>query len=365
MKNKNIKHTLTVILLLSFCTGNLFSQCEAHNCDPLLTGMNWNTACVAETGSAFVTVGWTLGGGDTQCTTPPNSWRIQISFAQNGQYIVESAASAFGPSFTYEYDEPNKTINATLNEQIDWLANGEIVIDVTGVTSTDCDLLLSGANIQIIPSIIGGCPEAFANQIANDALSAGLGVQPQALPIELIEFRGFHNKEKDVNELHWSTAVEINSDYFSLERLNPNGKFEEIAVIKSAGNSSSKKSYNFDDKDIAEAKVYYYRLKQFDLDGKSEVLPTIAIKVERGLDTSFLSYPNPVVNQLIVEYTGDVENDGFTMKFYDVEGRIVLSKGMHESTSKIDMTDLHSGIYFIRVYDASGRNIYEEKIVKI
>lgn len=364
MNKINVFKSISLIFTLLLFLENSHAQCEHHNCDPFLSGMWYNIACVEETETAFVSVGWGLLGGDPTCTTPPGSWRIQISFAQSSQYIVESAASASGWGFTYEYDEPNKTINAWVSEQLYWLDSGIIEVIVTGMTSTECELLLTGANIQIVPSFLGGCPEAFGNNVANDALSAGLGVQPLALPVTLVSFDGEYDELKDVNTLSWITATETNSDYFIVQKLDGNNVFQPIGTVRSNGNTSSRSNYYFDDKDIKESKTYYYRLIEVDMDGTEDVLPVVAIKVERRNEVEFKLFPNPTSNEVNVLFDRNLHEDELHAEIFDVNGKIIKRQNVLNKSS-IDLSDFNPGIYMVKLVGSSNTSLYQHKIIKI
>ena len=114
------------------------------------------------------------------------------------------------------------------------------------------------------------------NRAGWDALITATSTQCViALPIELISFTG--HSEGVVNKLEWSTASEINNDYFTLERSEDGINFTEIGKVVGAGNSTSKLNYTF----IDEKPLYginYYILRQTDYNGDYELSNIVAIK---------------------------------------------------------------------------------------
>jgi hypothetical protein len=91
------------------------------------------------------------------------------------------------------------------------------------------------------------------------------------LPVELISFDGY--KSNDKNVLRWSTASESNNDYFMLERSQDGNIWDHVSNIDAVGNSIEVNKYvYFDDRFSG-----YYRLTQYDIDGKSVNLGTIAL----------------------------------------------------------------------------------------
>lgn len=98
------------------------------------------------------------------------------------------------------------------------------------------------------------------------------------LPIELISFTG--NKENNYNNLFWTTASELNNDYFILERSVDAFEWVEIGRINGAGNSTYTLNYNFKDYNFNFG-VNYYRLTQVDYNGQREQFNIIAIENEK------------------------------------------------------------------------------------
>ena len=91
------------------------------------------------------------------------------------------------------------------------------------------------------------------------------------LPVELISFDGY--KSDDKNVLIWSTASESNNDYYILERSHDGNIWDYVSNIDAVGNSIEVNKYvYFDDRYSG-----YYRLTQYDIDGKSVILGTIAL----------------------------------------------------------------------------------------
>ena len=100
--------------------------------------------------------------------------------------------------------------------------------------------------------------EVFPNDCIED-IDAGFRMPP--LPVEWLYIKGEWNQQRDVNEITWATASEVNSDFYSVERSFENGGFEEIGIVDAAGTSLSENRYQFDDEDIERNGRYYYPFK--------------------------------------------------------------------------------------------------------
>lgn len=87
---------------------------------------------------------------------------------------------------------------------------------------------------------------------------------------------------------------------------------------------------------------------------------SLATSIDDGYaQQQFKMYPNPVVNQLTVELTDDVED--WTVEVFDISGRNVLQQNTSGSAVQIDVMGLESGLYVVRLkssdFEHSGRII--------
>jgi len=97
----------------------------------------------------------------------------------------------------------------------------------------------------------------------------------QPLPVELLYFEG--TPYPLFNVLKWATASEYNSSYFDLERSIDGENWKYVTTKSSAGNSNEKINYSYIDY-TEHSPMYYYRLNQVDIDGKSKIYGPIAIQ---------------------------------------------------------------------------------------
>lgn len=108
------------------------------------------------------------------------------------------------------------------------------------------------------------------------------------LPIELLTFTA--NCINNQIILEWTTASEINNDYFILEHSIDGLSFKPIDNINGAGNSSVFTKYSFIH-DNPNASNNYYKLTQVDFDGNFETFDVITTNCNTEQD--FIIYPNP------------------------------------------------------------------------
>lgn len=163
-----------------------------------------------------------------------------------------------------------------------------------------------------------------------------LSVPVAVLPIQLTTFTG---KAVDkTNVLSWETATETNNKGFDIERSTDGSRFEKIGFVAGNGTTSKTQSYTFEDN--TPLSISYYRLKQWDNDGRFEL--SKVIQITQKSSTKLNVYPNPVSNILTVET--DVKGE---YQIVNLVGQTVL-RGQ-TNAQNIDVSGLPQGTYFLQV----------------
>lgn len=175
----------------------------------------------------------------------------------------------------------------------------------------------------------------------------GSALSGSPLPIELLQFTALLNKNKEV-DLKWTTASEINNDYFTVERSTDGKTFEAIGVLDGAGNSSAMLAYSLTDKNPIKG-ISFYRLMQTDFNGDYSYSQIETIKLlEEG---SIAIYPNPANQSILVSSQGNEFNlEEAELKILDVLGQNVSSISIlnhSENAVLIDVSKLTPGNYFL------------------
>ena len=81
-------------------------------------------------------------------------------------------------------------------------------------------------------------------------------------------------------------------------------------------------------------------------------------------DLNFLSYPNPTNSILNIEI-GEIGESDLNISLFDLQGReLYTSKNINDKRIKIDMSSFVSGSYILQIYDALGKRVYSNKIIK-
>jgi hypothetical protein len=216
----------------------------------------------------------------------------------------------------------------------------------TGLTKSDrplrmwaADLSTFGINATNAASVKNFSIRLNGNSdVAFIAYNTGIGV---ILPVTYTYF----NAKKINNDavLTWETAQETNSNYFEIETSSDGKSFTTLNRLKAAGNSSTPKSYTYADKNII-AGDHFYRLKQVDIDGKTEY-STVRLVENNDADNSngLLIAPNPASDNIRIQL--GQSNEARTLNIYTVDGRKVYSKNlaMAENEISLSTTALQAG----------------------
>jgi hypothetical protein len=74
-------------------------------------------------------------------------------------------------------------------------------------------------------------------------------------------------------------------------------------------------------------------------------------------------YPNPTSDDLIVDFnlTGQSQ---VSMKIIDANGKLVISKNKISQGSKLNVSQLSRGIYFVQVIDNNNQLLFTDKLIK-
>ena len=180
------------------------------------------------------------------------------------------------------------------------------------------------------------------------------------LPVELIAFEATPFLEQHLVELRWSTATEINNDYFEIERSSDGISFSSIGKIKGGGNSNVVLAYMYID-DAPLMGVSYYRIKQTDYDGTYKFTGIRAVRFNNESD--FLVYPNPVNDYLTVRL-GNV-NAPVSIIIQNMQGQEVYQENYTEKTIKreIDFSGYPKGMYVLKISGDQNQHAY--RVIKL
>ena len=194
-----------------------------------------------------------------------------------------------------------------------------------------------------------------------------IGFADIILPIEITTFDVMPDNADAI--LTWITSAELNSDFFGVERSTDGITFNQIGIVKAAGQSVVPRKYSLVDHAIRELAVpkIYYRLRMVDLDQSynfSEVRLVDLNNPSQG--DAIVVYPNPFDDQLNILWNAATDESA-SISLSDVAGRILIEKQISivQGANVISLNEIPSfaeGVYFLHIF--SGKEVLTQKLVR-
>jgi len=290
--------------------------------------------------------------GNNRVLVPGVVYCITTAATLKGNLILDGQSTA-GSIFNINIDGALSTdssstvtlINGASFCNVFWQVNGAVNL---GVSSVFKGTVISNGAISLLDKAqLYGRALSVAGAISTSNNGVvGCDVSGNPLPIQLIKFTA-----KSIDEyvrLDWSTATEINNNYFSVQRSVDLITFEEVARVSGAGNSSVILNYSFIDY-YPHKTFSYYRLKQTDFDGNFTYSDILKVK-DRRIET-FSIFPNPIgplTTILLKEGTTSKNIEG-EFRLYNIFGQEIIKTTVSEQVTKVKTNNLISGIYFYKI----------------
>jgi len=298
-------------------------------------------------------------GTDASSVDPGNDYGCLSSQPNPSWYYLKIASSG------------NLVIDVTAGSDVDFALWGPYS-DVATATAncgsypTPLDCSFSGAAIEqvVANGVVAGevyvlLVTNYANTVqtitvqdaATNTATTDCSIVP--LPVEIVEFEAERNESEVF--LSWSTVSEINNDYFIVERSIDGLNWSSFDFVDGHGNSQELIHYSSIDRNLSTA-VNYYRIKQFDFDGKMSYSSIVSANPDGK--TIIQLFPNPVNTDLSIISNEEMNR----VRMYKLDGTLVFEE-MKKSAKKlsINVQGFTPGVYYIDVVTTNGA--LKEKIV--
>lgn len=159
------------------------------------------------------------------------------------------------------------------------------------------------------------------------------------LPLQFLSFDAYKNQQQVL--LKWKTAEEINTSHFEVERSFNGVDFVNIGRVV-AQNRPGTHEYSFIDRQPGKG-LNLYRLKQVDLDGRSE--HSRIARVLFDVNVNMVVHPNPATDKLFITLSDGSAK--WMSAVYDVQGRLVKQELLTPTGNmlQVDVSALAPGVY--------------------
>ncbi len=301
---------------------------------------------ICNTGSTTADIsGWTLGdhsSGPAEYTFPGGT-----TMAPGKCIVLVTDWTGTAPPCVVDLNDPTPWISEP-GEVIN-LSDGTDAISATW-GSLDC--ADAPANAVCCEEWCAPEPECVNLSGACGEANPGCDYLPEALLIALpVEMKSFDVVEERGDVLiEWSTATEINNDYFSIDWSTDAKNFESVGTEESR--SARGYDYTFTHTD-ASAGINYYRLTQYDLNGTETRSEVKSVMIEKEMD---------------VRISSTVVEDQFSVRGDDIERVMIFTRGGQlilesDGGSTFNLSNFSEGMYIVRIESSS--NSMTKRIMKI
>jgi hypothetical protein len=267
---------------------------------------------------------------------------VGVRFYYNTQDLTDVNGDATGSPFNHTQLMMYKLLDGNPDPTSNWAGATAVAYYASGASASLTDWVYTDL----------GNNRHQAEFLVSSFSGGGAGViAASPLPVTYISFNAILQSDRVI--LQWSTATEVNSKKFSIQRSIDGIHFETLATTDAAGNSNNIRNYSYDDFGSIglKGKVVFFRIVETDIDGQLFYTDVKKVKIEDGKNKFTLVY-NPVRDEAVLNYES-VENDEVLIKVVDHLGRIIIMKHVGVITGinqiKLQTGNLAKGIYEIEL----------------
>jgi hypothetical protein len=294
-----------------------------------------------------------------------------ICVTANTEYLPTVLGDGAGGGIIAWQDNRTGTTTDIYAQKVD--ATGAAQWNSNGIAV--CAAAATQENTRIVSDSSGGAIVAWddfrAGNSFRDLYAQHIG-NNSVLPVELASFSA-HVRESAV-ELTWTTATEVNSYGFEVEKQAVSNQLSEfsgwrkIGLVAAAGTSNGTHQYSFTDQKVSSG-FYAYRLKQVDKNGAFKYSNSSQVEVGAAPKEFTLgqNYPNPFNPTTTLEFT--LEHNGrAVVRVYNILGQEVATLFDQEAEAgrfyqvQFSAPRLASGAY-ISVLEAGGKHAIRKMLL--
>ncbi|UPL48601.1 T9SS type A sorting domain-containing protein [Hymenobacter sublimis] len=165
------------------------------------------------------------------------------------------------------------------------------------------------------------------------------------LPVTLLHFRAEHRRESV--RLAWTTATELNNARFEIQRSLAGREFVTVASLPGQGSSAALHTYTWLDA-APPAGPLYYRLRQVDTDGTSNISPVVV--VTPGAGGVLTTYPNPVSGHVNFQAPAS----SLRYRIVNLLGQTLTQGQTVAGVNSVPVQLLLPGVYYLLLDTAAG-----------
>jgi hypothetical protein len=163
-------------------------------------------------------------------------------------------------------------------------------------------------------------------------------------------------KNRNKVDIKWSTASELNSDFYSVTRSDNGVDFLSIGTKPAAGFSNSLLNYSFTDENPLKG-LNYYQLIEYDMDGQTQSSGIVTVNFLGEENIIAQLFPNPSAD-IVSLYFNSSSAGSYRLMLIDISGNELYSAQVAampgENKFTISLLPYPDAQYFVRLSDSSG-----------
>lgn len=261
---------------------------------------------------------------------------------ENGPFMHDGSLTTLAEVIDHYDDVPNDPINSNLDNRLKG-PGGNL-----NLTTTE------KAELLAFLKTLGGT-DLYTNEKWSDPFDedGNLEILNGTLPVEYSYFDVVRQENHIL--LEWETLTEVNNEGFEILYSTNASDWTSIDFVSGENDAHAYEYIHLEPQEGPN----YYRLKQIDLNGHFDLSEIRHVELDAAISPiSF--YPNPTHDFLNVSGISGKE----TVYIYNNEGRLVKQTSIEED-SRVDLADMISGIYFIRVNGERVTDAGMKRVIKL
>ncbi len=196
-------------------------------------------------------------------------------------------------------------------------------------------------------TVVTTSPSTSFGTFAHGSSSSGnsLPITLSAFDVQLVE---------EIANVTWTTASEINNDYFTIQRSGDGLVYDDIGKVRGAGTTTTEHSYSLDDPAPLKG-TSFYRLKQTDYDGHFKIFDPVSLDYKgSNMEYRVISVgPNPFSSSIKVDYYCPADAS-LTFILTRLDGSVAFTDRVSASPgvgvySAEQLSDFSAGVYILKV----------------
>jgi hypothetical protein len=281
------------------------------------------------------------------------TWNLN-RLPQNGDSVVIPAGITVLLNQNIDLENVVIIIAGTLelnNGKIKLGSSSRVIVQTSGIITAgnSDDQIVIGTAFKFKGTQFQQTGYSYADATTGNSPNGFRTIDASALPVT---FQSFFVKRQSANiQLTWVTSEEVNNRYYAIEKSTDARSWKEIAIVLGAGTTTLTSSYNYTDKNVTDA-VVYYRIRQTDMNGS---IHYSSIRTVRNENQSACNIYASSRQTITVDLNSDVK-ENVTVQVVNMNGQIIKRQNFNQASYRLtlNMPNLTTGVYAVQVSDGSG-----------